>query len=83
MIRGEYFLGDTGGEGIILGENSAGHCFVLRDLIPINFVSKNYQKYLISNCMICNQERDGVKHDACCIIQTSLDACSYNTLAMP
>ena len=28
---------DTGGEGIILGENPAGHCFVLRDLIPINF----------------------------------------------
>ena len=28
---------DTWGEGIILGENLAGHCFVLRDLISINF----------------------------------------------
>ena len=27
---------DTGEEGIILGENPAGHCFVLRELIPIN-----------------------------------------------
>ena len=27
---------DTGGEGIILGENPAGHCFLLRDLIPVN-----------------------------------------------
>ena len=32
-----YTLGDTGGEGIILGESPAGHCFVLRDLIPIKF----------------------------------------------
>ena len=31
---------DTGGEGMILGENSAGHCFVSRDLIPINFFKK-------------------------------------------
>ena len=23
--------------GEILGENPAGHCFVLKDLIPINF----------------------------------------------
>ena len=28
---------DTGGKGIIPGENPDGHCFVLRDLIPINF----------------------------------------------
>ena len=27
---------DTRGEGITLGENLAGHCFVLIDLIPIN-----------------------------------------------
>ena len=32
-----YTLGDAEVEGIILGENPAGHCFVLRDLIPINF----------------------------------------------
>ena len=24
-------------EGIIVGDNPAGHCFVLRDLIPMNF----------------------------------------------
>ena len=29
--------GDTGGEGIILGDNPAGECFVLRDLIPSNY----------------------------------------------
>ena len=29
--------GDTGAEGIILGDNSPGHCFLLRDLIPKNF----------------------------------------------
>ena len=28
-------MGDTG--GIIQGDNSAGHCFVIRDLIPMNF----------------------------------------------
>ena len=28
---------DTGGEGIIIGDNPAGHCFLLKDLIPINF----------------------------------------------
>ena len=27
---------DTGEEGIILDENPAGHCFVLRELTPIN-----------------------------------------------
>ena len=27
---------DTRGEGIIIGDNSAGHCFLLRDLIPAN-----------------------------------------------
>ena len=25
---------DTGGEGIIIGDNPAGHCFLLRYLIP-------------------------------------------------
>ena len=29
---------DTRGEGLILGESPAGHCFVLRDLISINFL---------------------------------------------
>ena len=28
---------DTEGEGIILVDNPAGHCFVLSNLIPINF----------------------------------------------
>ena len=28
---------DTGGEGIILVDNPTGHCFVLRNLIPMNF----------------------------------------------
>ena len=34
--RGDIFgkMGNT--EGIIQGNNSAGHCFVLRDLIPRN-----------------------------------------------
>ena len=29
--------GDTGGEGIILEDNLAAHCFLSRDLIPMNF----------------------------------------------
>ena len=29
--------GDTGGEGIILGDSPAGHCFLLRNLIAMNF----------------------------------------------
>ena len=29
--------GNAGGEGVFLGDNRAGHCFVLRDLVPINF----------------------------------------------
>ena len=29
--------GDTGGEGIFLGDHPAGHCFVLKDLVPVNF----------------------------------------------
>ena len=35
--RGNIFgkMGDTG--GIIQGDNSAGNCFVTRDLIPMNF----------------------------------------------
>ena len=28
---------DTGGKGIIIGDNPAGHCFLLKDLIPMNF----------------------------------------------
>ena len=28
---------DTEGEGIIIGDNPAGHCFLLRYLIPMNF----------------------------------------------
>ena len=28
---------DTGGEGITIGDNPAGHCFLLRCLIPVNF----------------------------------------------
>ena len=28
---------DTGEEGIIIGDNPAGHCFLLRYLIPMNF----------------------------------------------
>ena len=30
-------MGDTGGEGTIQGDNHAGHCFLLRDLIPMKF----------------------------------------------
>ena len=35
--RGDFFckMGDTG--SIIQGDSSAGHCFVLKDLIPVNF----------------------------------------------
>ena len=35
--KGNIFgkMGDRG--GIIQGDNSAGHCFVLMDLIPMNF----------------------------------------------
>ena len=29
--------GSTGGEGIILGDNPARHCLLLKDLIPLNF----------------------------------------------
>ena len=28
---------NTGREGIIIGDNSTGHCFLLRYLIPMNF----------------------------------------------
>ena len=33
-------FGSTGDidEGIILGDNPAGHCFLLTDLIPMNFI---------------------------------------------
>ena len=31
---------DTGIEDIIIGDNPAGHCFLLRDLMPINFFQK-------------------------------------------
>ena len=29
-------MGDTVGEGTILGDNPAGLCFLLKDLIPMN-----------------------------------------------
>ena len=36
--------GDTEGKGIILGDNPAEHCFLLRDLIPMNFqISYNWE----------------------------------------
>ena len=35
--RGGGGGGDTGGEGIILGDSPAGHCFLLRNLIAMNF----------------------------------------------
>ena len=28
---------DAGGEGTIIGDNSAGHCFLLKYLIPMSF----------------------------------------------
>ena len=31
---------DTGIEDIIIGDNPAGHCFLLRDLMPMNFFKK-------------------------------------------
>ena len=42
--RGNIFgkMGKTG--GIIQGDNSAGHCLVLRDLIPMNFFFWNLFK---------------------------------------
>ena len=102
LVRDGYTLGDVEGEGIILGENPAEHCFVLRDLVPINFLkwlwnwkcapqakflvkfgSKNYQRCLFSKYEVCHQDRDGVRHDACCLNQTSLEACSQNRLVMP
>ena len=33
LARRGYTLGDTGVEGITLGENPARHCFVLWDLL--------------------------------------------------
>ena len=40
------------------------------------FVSKTYQGYVILKYVVCNQDRDWVRHDTCCLKQTSLDACS-------
>ena len=31
--------------GIILGDNPAGHCFVSRDLVPMNFFKKSWLCY--------------------------------------
>ena len=75
QIHPGYTLEDIRGEGIILGENPAGHCIVL-----VKFVSKNYQRYLFFQVWgLRSRER----HDACCLKQISLDACSWNRLAMP
>ena len=38
LLKGRYSLGNTGGEGITLGDNNTGHCFELRDLFLINFI---------------------------------------------
>ena len=40
LLKGRYSLGNTGGEGITLGDNNTGHCFELRDLFPINFIKE-------------------------------------------
>ena len=37
-LEGGYILEDAGEDGIILGENSAGHCFVLKDLTPVRIL---------------------------------------------
>ena len=71
QIHPGYTLEDIRGEGIILGENPAGHGIVL-----VKFVSKNYQRYLFSKYEVCDQETGGVRHDACCLKQTSLDTSS-------
>ena len=59
--KGKYSQADTKREGIILGENPPEHCFVLKGLIPWKYV-------------VYDQERDWVRHDTCCLQQTSLDA---------
>ena len=46
QIHPGYTLVDIRGEGTILRENPAGHCFVL-----VKVVSKNYQRYLFLTSM--------------------------------
>ena len=33
----------------------------------VKFVSKNYQGYIFSKYVVCNQKRGGVRYDACCL----------------
>ena len=40
---------ETEGEGIILDENPAEHCFLLRNLIPIN----SFKKVMILKLKMC------------------------------
>ena len=48
LVRGGNTLGDIGREVVILGETSAGHCFVLSDLITVNFFKWLWnQKYTL------------------------------------
>ena len=35
---------------------------------------QRYQKHLFFVCVVCNQERHGVRHDVCCLTHTSLYA---------
>ena len=37
----------------------------------VTFVSKSYQRNFFSKYEVCNQEKDEVRHDACCLKQTS------------
>ena len=45
-------------------------------------MSKNYQRYLFSKYVFCDQERDRMRHDAFCPKETKLDGYSLNKLAM-
>ena len=52
--------GDTGREGIILEDNPAGNCFLLRDLIPMNF----FNEVVIVKLKMCvTGKRNGVSHE--------------------
>ena len=65
-------MGDTG--GIIQGDNSARHCFVIRDMnMNMKLKMCTTGKILGQICLkvfrdtfvqyvVCNQERDGVRH---------------------
>ena len=67
---------DTGWEGIILGDNLAEHCTNFLKQVMIvklkfcfagklfgKFVFKNYQRYLFSKYVVCDQESNGVRHE--------------------